>query len=103
MSVASLSNALVGACRPTRRARGAVPDRLGARHYAVAECDWFEHPAAFQNLMVVSGSNERLAGSVTEHQRVEGSEQQTGAAGHWRSTRRGQAALRPPPAPGVPV
>ena len=44
----------------------------------MAEHDRLEHSAALEDMTVVLDGNERLAGAVAEHQRVEGGEQHTG-------------------------
>ena len=84
MSVASLASARSRRGRAKPRWRGtALLDRPGAGRDPAVEHDGFEHPAALEDVMVVLGGDERLAGAVPEHERVEGGEQQTG----WRFIR----------------
>ena len=84
-------------------ARGDPFDRPDAGRDSVIEHDGFEHPAPSEDVMVVLGGDERLAGTVPEHEGVERGEQQArrrviGGPGVGVA-----AAGRPRRAPGAPV
>ena len=65
MSVASLASAGAGAGGPNHAGSGRpfLMDQVPVAAPAI-EYDGFEHPAAPQDVMVVLGGNERLAGAV---------------------------------------